>query len=188
MFQMVEIEPLLAYQLTVDVARSNDHGSSASNPPLEQELLDICLPIAPVQENLNISTAPGSLLVKSKGLNFHALGEGFLHNQFLGFQVGVSVPLSHVVRFNGQCFLHNGFHRALALRARGATHMPCVFRDVASFAEVAPQGTVFQPPLFQSANPPTVAHFTQGRALTIQLKTFSRTLHISWAQYITTED
>jgi len=186
---MVEIEPLLAFQMTIDVTRSQHHNGGVLVAPTENELLNMCLPLGPAQEQIQMIPAPESLLVKTRGLNFHVQGQGFMHGSFIGLQVGVSVPFSHVVRHQGRCFLHNGFHRALALRSRGATHMPCVFRDVGDYAAVGIRpGSTFEPALLESANPPTLGHFTQGRAHSIQLKTLSRTLHVSWAEYVTTED
>jgi hypothetical protein len=52
---------------------------------------------------------------------------------------------------------------------------------------INPGGT-FSPQVMESANPPTLGHFTQGRSYDVQLKAFHRTLHISWAEYAMTHD
>jgi hypothetical protein len=77
----------------------------------------------------------------------------------------------------------------VGLRRRGVTHAPCVLRDVATpeAAGMLP-GHTFDPALMESADPPTILHFTQGRAHPVQLKSFTRTLHVSWADYVTTQD
>ena len=186
-FKMVEIEPLLAFQLTVDSSRSNHHNGNLLGPPSLDELLAICLPINPVSEPIQIHQSPGSMMLTSRSLNFHTAAQGFINNNFLGVQVGVSLPLVHVVRHNGKCYLHNGFHRAVGLRGLGVKAIPCVFRDVPSHEAVGIKpGATFQAPLLESGNPPTLAHFTQGHAYDVQLKAFSRTIHISWAEYVTT--
>jgi hypothetical protein len=35
----------------------------------------------------------------------------------------------------------------------------------------------------ESADPPAVGHYTEGRALPVQLRATQRVLHISWANY-----
>lgn len=188
-FQMVEVEPLLAQQFTVDCARSDHHNGGNGHVPTIEEMLSICLPVAQSVEQIEIAQAPGSMMLTSRSLNFRMLAQGFLHGAFLGMQVGLGLPFAHVVRCNGKCYLHNGFHRAVGLRKRGATHIPCVFRDVPDHGSVGivPGGT-FDVPLLESPNPPTLAHFTQGRAYDVQLKVYRRTLHISWADYVTTQE
>ena len=105
----------------------------------------------------------------------------------VGLVVGFGSNFLNAIRVGKRLLLHNGYHRAVGLRLRGATHAPCVFRDVADHQAVGlkPGGT-FDPTTMESADPPTVAHFTQGRAYDVQLKAYSRTLHVSWAEYVTT--
>ena len=187
-FQMVEIDPLLAFQFTVDTARSGHHNGGAVAAPTLDELLNICLPHAQSVEQIQIHQAPGSMMLSSRSLNLRMLAQGFLHGAFLGMHVGLALPFVQVVRHNGRCYLHNGFHRSVGLRARGATHVPCVLRDVADHEAVGLRPGTFSPQLMESNNPPTVGHFTQGRALDVSLKAYHRTLHISWAEYATTHD
>ncbi len=131
---MVEIEPLLAFQFSVDMNRSDHHCSSISNPPSDIELLHLCLPL--VTQNEDIRTTPGqnSLILRARSLNVRSFNVGMFNppnmGHFIGIQFGVSLPYVHVVRHNGRCYLHNGFHRAVGARNAGATHLPCLFRDV----------------------------------------------------------
>jgi hypothetical protein len=37
--------------------------------------------------------------------------------------------------------------------------------------------------LLESNNPPTVSHFTLGRAHAVTLRATTRILHLSWAEY-----
>jgi hypothetical protein len=62
-------------------------------------------------------------------------------------------------------------------------------RDVADFDAVGikPDMT-FQPPVLESTNPPTVGHFGRGDAYDVRLKVFTRTIHVSWADHVTTDD
>lgn len=191
-FQMVELKPLLAFQFNVDLARSSHHNGNALSLPVTDELFNMCLPLVPTIENVRSSAQQNSVLLHSKGLNFQTVESGILQKvegTFVGLRVGTSIPLMHVVRHNGRCFLHNGFHRAVGLARRGVTHAPCIFRDVLDYNTVGIKpGSTFEPPLLESANPPTVAHLADSRAYDVQLKVFTRTLHISWADYITTDD
>ncbi|CAN7191199.1 hypothetical protein LJR084_000538 [Variovorax sp. LjRoot84] len=197
-FQLIELAPLLAMQFNVDIARSDHHNGGVSAPaPNVDDLFSMCLPLVPMIENVRTSAVPNAqnpnaLLVTSRGLNFYPMAQGLMQNasgNFIGVQVGVTVPLMHVVRYNGRCYLHNGFHRGVGLLTRGVTHAPCVFRDVADFGAVGlmPNKT-FDGAVLESGDPPTLAHFGQGRAYDVQLKIFTRTIHVSWADHVTTED
>lgn len=184
-FQMVEIDPLLAFQFTVDITRSHHHVGAFSAPPTLDELLHCCLPL--VQAAEAISTFPGqaSMILKARSLNVRAFNRGLFNGEFMGMSFGVSLPYVQVVRYNGRCYLHNGFHRCYGARMAGATHIPCVFRDVATPAEVGlHDGGTFPLTLLESNNPPTVAHFTQNRSHAVRLRAHSRFLHVSWAEYV----
>jgi hypothetical protein len=188
---LVEIEPLLAFQYIISDGRSKHHGAAVGQNPTVAQLLPICLPLTPQTENFQIfnspnSMAPNSMMLKARSLNLQNFGGGVFNAAFMGIQFGVSLPFLHVVRHNGRCYLHNGFHRALAIRQAGATHAPCILRDVPDHASVGirTDGGTFGVQLLESGNPPTLGHFTQGRAYDVQLKNVARYLHVSWADYI----
>lgn len=192
-FKMVELDPLLAFQFNVDTARSDHHnGGPDAGPPVLDQLLAMCLPLNFQPDGVRVNLNGNSMLITSDDLNFQVNAQGLMPTQlgnFVGIQVGSSVPLLHVVRFNGRYYLHNGFHRAVGLSRRGVTHAPCVVRDVldAESAAIRPPLT-FDVRLLESANPPTVGHFAQGRAHNVTLKVFTRTMHVSWADHVTTRD
>lgn len=184
-FQLVEIDKLLAFQHTIMVTRTNHHCSTISKPPTLDELLDVCLPLQQANEPIMMGQTDSSVLLKAESLNIRLLQAGNIHPGIVGIQFGLSLPLVHVVRHNGRCYLHNGFHRALGMRQAGATHIPCMFRDVATHAEVGilQDGGTFDAQLLESANPPTMEHYTQGRAYDVELRRQQRFIHVSWAQY-----
>ncbi|MGO9587023.1 MAG: hypothetical protein ACLP2Y_12575 [Limisphaerales bacterium] len=187
---LVEIDPLLAFQFTVDTRRTNHHCAHLSSPPSLDEMLAACLPLIPPTENFHIQQHPQSVVVKSRNLNLQAQAQGFIHGAILGLQFGLSLPFTHVVRYNGRCYLHNGFHRTYGLRIAGATHVPCILRDVIDPPSVGirSDGSTFDIALLESSNPPTLAHFTQGRAHAVSLRAMSRILHVSWADYVIPEE
>jgi hypothetical protein len=185
-FKLIEIDPLLAYQFTVSDARSDHHCNNLSAPPTLPELLNLCLPLVPSVENFQTFNSPNAMILKARSLNLQNFGGGVFNAAFMGIQFGVSLPFMHVVRHNDRCYLHNGFHRAIGIRAAGATHAPCILRDVPDHASVGirTDGSTFGAVLLESNNPPTVGHFTQGRAHDVQLKNVARYLHVSWADYV----
>jgi hypothetical protein len=189
-FKLVEIEPLLAYQFSIDESRSQHHCGKLNTPPNLDELLKVCLPIALPNEQITVSQNLNSVVLKSKSLNFRMMAAGIFEPSFIGIEFGVSLSLSHVVRMNGRCYLHNGFHRALGARNSGATHIPCLFRDVntPSEAGIIGGGATFPIELLESANPPTLAHFTQGRAHHVSLRATSRILQVTWTDHVVPEE
>src|SRR6266536_1349581 len=181
--QLVEIDPVLAYQMTVDSNRSAHLAAGLSKPPTLDELVTCCLPLAPAPENFDVFPGLNSMVLKARSLNVRAF-QGFWRTDALGINFGVSIPLVHVVRYGGRCYLFNGYHRAVGVRRAGATHMPCVLRNVPDHNAVG-----MNPPDFFSAgrlaqpDPPTLGHFSQGRAYHVSLRVHSRIRHISWAEH-----
>jgi hypothetical protein len=102
-----------------------------------------------------------------------------------GAMFGVTLPFVHVVRFNGRCYLTNGFHRALGARKRGAGRMPCFFREVPTADEIGIRvdWSTFPIGLLESPYPPTLGHFTQGRAHTLPLKKVMRVVQVNWSEH-----
>lgn len=194
-FRVIEIDPLLAFQSTVFLDRADHHCGRLNNPSIA-DLLPVCLPIVQPREPLLLSPVmPGSqsVIIKSRNLNVQSTQMGnfeFTTNGYTSYMAGLqyhlSPPFAHVVRYNGRCYLHNGYHRAVGIRMTGATHMPCLFRDVTTPEAVGirPDGSTFGLPLLESTNPPTLGHLTQGRAHDVQIRAVSRILHVTWAEYV----
>src|ERR1700730_8447929 len=186
--QWVEIGPLLAPQMTVDSNRSAHHCGSLSNPPSPDELMTCCLPLAPQAEQLQIFPAQNSLLLKARSLNVRIV-QGVGNQNFLGIQFDVAIPHVHVAKLNGRAYLFNGYHRAVGLMLAGATHMPCIVRDVANHSAIGIQPpATFSTSLLDSNDPPTIAHFAQGRAHRISLRIHSRILYVSWAEHVVPDE
>jgi hypothetical protein len=182
---MVEIEPLLAFQFHIDTDRSAHHCASLSKPPSTVELLATGLPLAQPDEPYQVLQQPQSIILKARNTNVVMGRRGILGN-ILGVTFGPTVPLLHVVRFNGRCYLQHGFHRVYGARLTGATHVPCVFRDVSDpdAIGIRRDGGTFGMQILESSNPPTLAHFTQHRAHRVALRAMHRVLHVSWAEWV----
>jgi hypothetical protein len=192
-FQYVYIDALLAYQFVVDVDRSNHHCNALSSPPTTAELANLCLPIVQPHEDYFIppmTPFSNSAIIKLRNhnLQMHRWGvfDGLHGEKVAGVSFWVGLPFVHVTRFNGQCYLHNGYHRTYGARLAGATHVPCIFRDVNN-AQAAGilgyDGGTFPETLLTSPNAPRLAHFTQGRGQPVRLREKSRVIHVSWHQY-----
>ena len=189
-FQMVEIDPLLAFQFTVDLERSKHHCKSLSTPPTMEELMALCLPTAMIPETLQIAPLAQSIMIKARCLNLQTIAQGFFPQpngpSVAGVFVGLALPLVHVVRWNGKCYLHNGFHRAVGAKLAGATQVPCIVRDVSdeAAAGIRADGSTFTSAELNSSDPPTLSHFVSGRACDVNLRAHSRIVHVSWAEYV----
>ncbi len=199
-FQVVEIDPLLAFQFHISLEHSDGRCDALSLGPGIGELMPICLPQMPPQTSIRTSGNGQSLLVAADSLNVRMVAQGIynaaqgpfpppgqppLPPNAAGILFGVSMPFTHVVRFNDRCYLANGFHRALGARKRGAGRIPCFFREVAAAEEVGItiDGTTFPLQLLESPNPPTLGHFTRGRAHTVPLRKVMRVLQVNWSQH-----
>lgn len=192
-FKYVEINPLLAFQFAVDTDRGNHHCVGVDSPPTIEQMLPICLPLTITPDPLQISSLGQSMMVRCRNANFRVVRQGALQDpagniQGGGVLVGLALPFVHVVRLNGRCYLHNGYHRAVALKAAGATHVPCMFRDVptAEAAGIRVDGATFSEALLTSADAPTIAHF--ARAHPVRLRAHARIIHVTWAEYLAYEE
>lgn len=184
--KMVEVRPLLAYQLSITLAASENHCSKFAKPPTDSELFAVCMPQHPPQERLVLQATPNSLIVRAKSLNVRVLQGGYEHQTgFAGVKIGPALPFTHVVLFGGRYYLHNGYHRAYGAALAGATHIPCLLREATSAedAGIRTDGTTFRLELLESNNPPTVGHFLDGRAQPVAVRNVDRVIHVSWSEY-----
>ena len=106
--------------------------------------------------------------------------------------VGFSANLLNAVRYNGRIALNNGHHRALALRAMGLTHAPCLIQPCASMedmqqaasSEILNNADLYfsapRPPLLRDFHNPLLAHSFAAprlrRVLTLKLEVQNRLL------------
>ena len=93
--KLVEIEPLLAFQFSVDNLRSDHHCTKLTSPPTLDELLEMCLPLVPPVDPVSVVQGPQSMLITSRSLNFRSLAQGFMNGGFVGMHVGMGLPLAH---------------------------------------------------------------------------------------------
>jgi len=188
-FQWIEIDALLAYQFQVDLDRSEFHCGALTTPPTLGELLNLCLPSNPPSEQYNISVNEYSAVIRARSLNLQVGPKGSLNppqNTAFGILLNVTLPLVHVTRFNGRCYLHNGYHRVYGAKLAGATHIPAILRDTATAADagIRADGSTFDLALLESASPPTLAHLTPAVAHEIEMKAVHRVITITWTDHV----
>jgi hypothetical protein len=195
--KLVEVKPLLAYQFTVDLDRSQHHCAALGTPPTLAELMARCLPLTwppeRIQSSQLVDVGHQSIIVRSRSLNYRVLNQGVFtqpgaHEASVGVVIGTAMPIAHVVRLNGRCYLHNGFHRAVGAGLKKATHIPCLVRDVTTPQEANIGNNTFPLTLLESGDPPTLAHFIEGRAYPVALRAHSRIVQISWSDHVVPEE
>lgn len=82
---------------------------------------------------------------------------------YVGLPVGFGSNFFTAIAYGDRILLHNGYHRAYAMRARGITHAPCVIQKVTrrDELEVAAKRDVADDPAFYfaAARPPLLKDF-----------------------------
>lgn len=81
----------------------------------------------------------------------------------VGLGVGFGSNFLTAIRDENRVLLHNGYHRAYAMRALGITHVPCIIQTITrrDELEVAAKGLVADDPkfYFAAARPPLLKDF-----------------------------
>jgi hypothetical protein len=191
-FCLIEIDPLLCVQFDL-VTEGIYPAPIGQAPPTLEELLPDCLPdhIDPVDWHVEeVSNNPRTTRIVAKELNFRCFPDRYLisgpqvGSVTVGVSCGTRLPWIRVSRFRGRCYLTNGYHRAYRYRLAGATHMPCLLLDVMFYKGTGGEEPGnFGRPQLEGPNPPTVGHFTQGRAYPVDIRLFERVIEVTWNQY-----
>jgi hypothetical protein len=193
-FVRAEIDPILAFQFHISTERAAEEDRVLKDASMRSQL-ELCLPAKPMKivakwtPHPSNSATNGTVVLTTDSLNLAAIGgtevpaDGCVAADGpIGPILGAGSDLVQVVRFGGRCFLRNGYHRAWSIRRTGETHMPCLLLEADNYAQVAanPNAT-FPLGLLQSMDPPTLGHFTQGRAWPLSLRRVARRATITWS-------
>ena len=187
-FKLVEIDPILSFQFALSKDFARRHSGNLSSPPTLNEMLTICLPHQLAGEPPIVASQPNRIQLTMKDMNYRLLG-GLQHVGNPQEQVSVAGVFyalgsnqAQVIRCNHRTYIKNGFHRAYALRSAGATHMPCLYLETDDWSALGTHsGATFERELLESADPPTCAHYSQGRAFEVTLRTMTRIIEITWS-------
>jgi hypothetical protein len=198
--KLVEIDPLLSFQVHIETNRANDLWAEAGGKSDLESLLKLCLPIeiADIQPGHGVVMTPDPANTDEKGsFTFEAhnpnvrlwakgpLGNDDNHKVYLaGIALGEGSRLVQVARLGGRVYLRNGYHRASKIRAAGGTHMPCLVLDVANYSQTGARGDLTLPQrLLESANPPVFAHYSRAMEVTLRGPA-RRIIKVSWSDQL----
>lgn len=194
-FKLVEIDPLLAFQVQIESGHAADICAPLGQNPELQAQLEVCLPHGVQDVPTTMTDDPGntelqgSTSFESENANLRILAGGPIgpnqtHMVFVaGIAIGEGSRLVQVVELAGRLYLKNGFHRAYGLRRTGVTHIPCILLKGTTYADTgAMQEGTFPHQLLESANPPVLGHYTADRAYPVTLKRVRRIIKVSWLQ------
>jgi len=178
---MVELDRLVTFQTQVTRQFIDSIRLRLGPSPEPQTLFRLCLPTGPRDLPLAIRRTGSrrwtfssdctdlhfqkAVLLKPEQINglesFGPVGG------VLGLMVGFGSNQMNVIRSDTRMLLNNGYHRALALRALGITHAPCIVQTVTRRAELAlaaAQRVIDDPYFyFKSARPPLLKDFFDPR-------------------------
>lgn len=102
----------------------------------------------------------------------------------VGVVVGYGSNFLSLVRSEDRVVLHNGYHRAVAMRAAGITHAPCVVQTVTrkDELEVSAAPAVVEDPAFyfRARRPPLLKDFFDPRIVTtLRARPFQKLIEVS---------
>jgi hypothetical protein len=179
--EMVELDKLIVFQNSVSNLFSGARAQALGSDPSPAALFDFCLPLErdnPPVRIERLSSERWLFSCPSTDLRTHE-ARPLTRQQIaafttsgpvaggLGLLVGFGCNFMSVVRSGDRMVLHNGYHRACALRSVGITHAPAVVQEVTRKDElrVAASESVNEDPAFYflSARPPMLKDFFDPR-------------------------
>ncbi len=207
-FGMVELDSLIVYQRHVTrnfvEARMAGIGATADS----EALFRLCMPLGDPETPVQIQKVGSRRYVfrcPSTDFRFHepALLRPEQANGYesfgaiagiVGLVVGFSSNLLNAVQVGSRVLLNNGYHRAVALRALGITHAPCIIQTASRVDElqVSVKSRVADDPefYFESARPPLLRDFFNPRIrklLPIRRRTRQIEVNFEIKDYLVTE-
>jgi hypothetical protein len=179
--EMVELDKLIVYQLSVSNLFSGTKAQLLGRNPSPEALFDFCQPLDRDNPPVKVERLSGDRWLftsPSTDLRAHS-AQPLLAAQLDAFSrsgpvagglallVGFSCNFMSVVRSDKRMVLHNGYHRACALRACGITHAPAIVQEVTRKDElrVAASESVNEDPAFYflAKRPPLLKDFFDPR-------------------------
>jgi hypothetical protein len=148
---VVELDRLVVRQTSIAQDLVDDLKSQLGTAPDAQTLFRFCLPLGIPEVPVHIQrVSAGRFVFRSNSMDLR-LHESLLlrpdqikdYNTFgpiagvVGVVVGFGSNFLNAIQFGKRLLLHNGYHRACALRQLGITHAPCVIQRVSHSAELA---------------------------------------------------
>lgn len=184
-FAMVELDKLVLFQTRVDEEHVASLAAGLRPTASFSSLMNFCFPHAVSDAAIDMQrmgqrryvfSSPSSdfrfqsplLLKREQFVDVPSAGSIMA---IAGLPVGFGPNMFSVIRSGSRMLLHNGYHRACALRAAGITHAPCIVQtvtrqdelEVVAKAEVAEKTDFY----FRTTRPPLLKDFFDPKIRTI---------------------
>lgn len=158
--RLVEIDAIFAVAIDVSVRRVDEWRIRFSNLDLSGLVL-ACLPIRADPLRVTVSPPRASIVHDDLGATWTYPQGG------LGLAMVRSPLPVRTVEVSGHHYLIDGYHRAIALRQLGHSHIPSLVLHDANWAVLrgTPRPRHFEPPPFSQPTPPCVGHFLTPAAV-----------------------
>lgn len=144
-FGMVELDRLVVTQRSVSGNFVGDIQARLGQTPDAEALFRFCLPLTYMGAEVHARpVGQGRWVFQSDSTDFRFLEPVLLRPRQLqdfessgpvaavvGLVVGFGANFLNVIQHQGRMILHNGYHRACALRALGITHAPAIIQVAA---------------------------------------------------------
>jgi len=194
-FGMVELDSLIVYQKHVTRNFVEARMARLGATPDAEALGRVCFPLGEPEAPVQIQTIGSRRYVfRSISTDFRYLEPTLLRSDqiagydsmgavsgVVGLVVGFGSNFLNAVQVGKRVLLNNGYHRAVALRALGITHAPCIIQTASRVDElqISVRSRVAEDPefFFESARPPLLRDFFDPRIYKM-LPVRQRTRHI----------
>ncbi len=176
-FGMVELDKLVMYQQHITQSTLRQMTQTLRAPMSDQDLAALCLPLTPAQVGFRVAQQESrrfAFVADNHDVRFlgaQIINPGDIkglvtdgHPQaVVALSIGCTTNVLNVVRYGSRIVLNNGYHRALALRALGITHAPCLIQVCGHWEDVGLAGAseIFDngPAYFSTARPPMLRDY-----------------------------
>lgn len=183
-FEMVELDKIVVSQRRVTKTFVDGLAARLDPRPGPAELFRFCQPLERRDPPVTIRRLGSDrylFVSESNDLRLHETalfrpGQLAGHESFgpvaaaVGVVVGYGSNFLSLVRSEDRVVLHNGYHRAVAMRAAGITHAPCIVQTVTrkDELEVSAAPAVVEDPAFyfRARRPPLLKDFFDPRIVT----------------------
>lgn len=176
-FAMVELDRMVIYQTHINCEFSESLQTALGDEPDPASLFRFCMPPKSPDDSVQIRRIGASRYAfSSESTDFRAHAPTLLSPEqingfstfgplsgMVGLGVGFGSNFLTAIRAEDRVLLHNGYHRAHAMRALGITHAPCILQSATRMdeLEIAAKKVVLNDPdfYFGSARPPLLKDF-----------------------------
>jgi hypothetical protein len=180
-FAMVELDRLVVHQQVINLKQVERLKDQLGPSPTAEQIFRLCLPFDhPMVEHSVQSLASNTFVFRSPSNDIRFLESVALRPEqvpgyetqgtivaIAGIMVGFGCNYLNALAFERRLALHNGSHRAYALRELGITHVPCIIQKPATkqqLLEVAVGSLRKNPDLyFKEIRPPVLKDYFDPR-------------------------